>query len=97
MAKLKARGRTELFRMVRQEPPDAEGVERKTTYTFMSDGIVLRNQTTKHPAHVAGGHTWPASTTRTGWKVSNLVREHKGDFTVIEENLRLKGFVRGAQ
>jgi len=94
MAKLRARGRTEIFRMVRQEPPDAEGVERKTVYAFMSDGIVLYSQTTRIPTRSYNGYTIPAHTNRTGWKVS---KQNKAQTQQeIEESLRLKGFVRGA-
>lgn len=81
MAKLSARGRTELFRMVMNIPANAEGTNsgaHTVTYAFMSDGKALRKYKFEGSPSV-------------GWTVSTL------SATLTQEQLKQRLLEKGYQ
>jgi len=79
MAKLSARGRTELARIEKIEKPDADGVIYRTQRVLMSDGWILRKGSWKRP-----GERWEGG----GWKQD---RKYTGDLDVIKKGVQWDG------
>jgi hypothetical protein len=84
MAKLRARGRTEVLRGSRETPGEGEGVSQRTEYRLMSDGVILVN----HSWNRRNDSTQRMQTESTGWKVCG--RSSRADALAV--TLEARGF-----
>ena len=88
MAKLSARGRTEVLRATKDFGPDGDVEARRTEYRVMSDGVILaKNSWTRIDLDAR------RRTESGGWKVP-------GRTTAVDtfaERLRAQGFTVGAR